>query len=527
METVTIRTETGAFDRLPGLVKDILADVLSEYACDGGSLRGYRSPDTRPVWIRDHTHQLKAAAWFDSAEDLKDPYDFFISRQKPDGSFYEWAYGDHPLKRIECEADVEYLMVLGALRVWRATDDTEWLRGHLPALERGLRYLMTDPVRWSEEHGLVKRAFTVDTWDFQYMDELPEDGRYKTRLGPYSRFGVMHGDNSGLFAASMGLAEFCEGIGDSERAERWRGVAGDIRERANRLLFNGRYYRHFLHIDPVTVAGCDEESILSLSNTYDINRGLPTHEMAVAILDEYASRAASLEPRPFAPWFTIQPCLPAEGFGNLGHEFGAYRYINGGLMPFVGGELARAAFEHGREMFGVDQLRTYANKVAETGEAWFCYRYDGSPDRYRDSMVPRDGWGASAMFHALIEGLAGVRDLSSGFRRVRLAPRWPAAGENEAEVRVGYAASGASVGYREKVDVQARQIILAYEVTPRTDETLFHVLLPEGSVAETVSLDGDPLAFSRVDVEESRYVDFATTQCAGECVVRLGATPPA
>ena len=39
------------------------------------------------------------------------------------------------------------------------------------------------------------------------------------------------------------------------------------------------------------------------------------------------------------------------------------------------------------------------------------------------------------MLYALVEGLAGVEDRECCFRKVRLAPRWLAAGVDEAEVR--------------------------------------------------------------------------------------------
>ena len=51
------------------------------------------------------------------------------------------------------------------------------------------------------------------------------------------------------------------------------------------------------------------------------------------------------------------------------------------------------------------------------------------------------------MLWALVEGLAGVVDDGRGFDQLTLSPRWAAAGVDEAEVAVGYAASGAGVGY--------------------------------------------------------------------------------
>ena len=70
------------------------------------------------------------------------------------------------LVRIELEADIEYLVVDGAVMVYKATGDDEWIKSVLPALEKGIDYITSDSKRWDEEHGLVKRPFTIDTWDF-------------------------------------------------------------------------------------------------------------------------------------------------------------------------------------------------------------------------------------------------------------------------------------------------------------------------------------------------------------------------
>lgn len=70
------------------------------------------------------------------------------------------------LCRLELEADIEYLMAEGVHMIWQATGDDEWLQRNLPRVEKGLRYIMTDPLRWDAEHQLAKRPRTLDTWDF-------------------------------------------------------------------------------------------------------------------------------------------------------------------------------------------------------------------------------------------------------------------------------------------------------------------------------------------------------------------------
>lgn len=500
-----VRSASGRWDRFCEIVQGFISKNVSEFEVEGGRIRGYRSPDTQPIWIRDHTHQLKAAKYFDS--NLQSALDFFLKRQLPNGSFYERVSPQGRLGRVECEADVEYHFVRAVFLAWQATGDDEWMARCLGPLERGLKYCMTSPIRWSGEHRLIKRPFTIDTWDFQYLGPGAES--YSSKIGPHSRFGIMHGDNSGLYEACRLLARMLERVGDGKRARHWLAESEGIRERLNALCWNGTFYKHVVHIDPVQVSGVNEDEILSLSNPYDINRGVATHKMAVSILDEYARRGREAAPRPFAEWFSIQPCFPGDHFGKFPHEFGERRYVNGALMPLVGGELARAAFEHGRERYGVRQLDKYAAMLRDTGKAYLCYHYDGAPDLYRDTITPRDGWGSAAFLYALIEGLAGVEDESVRFRDVRLSPRWVATEEPWAEVSIGYAASGARLGYRFDHDKNRREIRLALNGERSEKQSVkVHLLMPKNSAPARILGAKGNIAFSIALVEESVYADF-------------------
>ena len=97
-----------------------------------------------------------------------------------------------------------------------------------------------------------------------------------------------------------------------------------------------------------------------------INRGLADHARAVSILNEYRRRAATTDA--FAEWFGIDPPFPDGIFGDALLKGGAY--INGGIFPLVGGELARAAFEHGFEDYGIETLERYKEMIEETGETY-------------------------------------------------------------------------------------------------------------------------------------------------------------
>src|SRR5205823_549021 len=74
---------------------------------------------------------------------------------------------------------------------------------------------------------------------------------------------------------------------------------------------------------------------------------------------------------------------------------------------------------------------------------------NGSPGLSSVDTLPTDGWGASAMVGALIEGAAGIEDQGARYQDVTLSPRWIDAGDvSGARVVVRYAASDGYVAYR-------------------------------------------------------------------------------
>lgn len=459
-------------------------------------------------WVRDNIHEMKGYKYWDDDPDRF--IDLLCEVQHPDGFFYEIvgrANHDHlPLVgdkhkriependmafiRLEIEADIEYLLVEAAYTAWQATGDLNALRRRLPHLERGLRYLMTDPTRWDAEHGAVKRTFTIDTWDFTYG--LP-DADINRRIEPGMPMAIMHGDNSGLYAACRQLATMYRAVGDRAKDERWTTTADQLRERINRLCFNGQFYTHQVLLQPVDT-GIDEKTILSMSNTYDINRGLPTHDMAVRIIDTYRARREQRRDTHFAEWFTIDPPYPKF------HKFDPGEYVNGGIASFVAGELAKAAFHHGREAYGADILRRMAAKIQDDGGIHFLY----SP--YGDSLGGGpSGWGGAAILSAMFEGLAGIRDDDVLFRRVTLSPRFPTMDIDHADVCARYGASDAYVAMRYDHDPAAKTITLQLRGVAQT--ALIRVLLPEGVH------DAELIEPTRIDanierIEQSRYLCF-------------------
>lgn len=455
-------------------------------------------------WIRDHVHEMKAFMHWE--HDLKSFFQFFLDYQSDEGWYYElikqlddihWSYV-HPkfmrkfpmdhvaATRLELEADIEYLMVEGAMQIYRVTADDAWIRQTIPRLEKGIDYITSDPLRWDEAHGLVKRPFTIDTWDFTYGREGSN-----RRIEPDTPMSIMHGDNSGVYQAMRQLAWLRRRFGEEEKAAQWERRAEALRENMMKYLWNGRFFIHQLHLNH---SGADdmENERLSLSNTYDMNRGVTTLEQNRAILEEYRRRRETTEA--FAEWFSIDP--PYEIFGE--HARG--KYVNGGIASYAGGELAKAAFANGMEAYGWDIVRRVWELIKRDGELYFLY----DPHTGENLEGGPSGWGAAAFLSAIEEGLAGIRDLDVQFRVMEFAPRWVVTDYNELRFFTGYELS------REKIDVYfvREEERLWYRLSAPAREIQCHILLPEGKNCAGVTVDGHEVAFKRTAVGTSQYVDF-------------------
>jgi len=504
--TPTLTTGDQQIDALLPKVRDFLAQDTVDYCIDAEIVHGYRSPDCPALWIRDHSDMLRGARYFDT--DMTSAVTHFAQTQLGNGSFHDFVSCNMDREnwtkyvRVPVEADVEYRWVKALFLAWQATGDDKWMESMLPHAERAMAYVCTHPWRWSEEHALVKRALTMDTWDFDYV--CADQSWLNFQITGQTHWGIFHGDNSGYYEAFLCLAQLYEHLGDAAAASRWSTQAGRLRQRANDLCWNGSFYTHRVPLDDFRVQGVDEAAQLSLSNPMAINRGLATAEQSQALLDEYIRRGNSQTA--FAPWYSIDPPFPDGCFGDPLLVGGAY--INGGIFPLVGGELARAAFAHGREKFGVDILRQYSDLIVDSGETYLWYFPDGRPSSEEASTSPdamsTDGWGSSAMLYALVEGLAGITDTDTCFRQIALSPRWAAADIKTADIQLEYAASGSAIGYHYEQGDGGCQL------TIKSSKCLvdLHLLLPEGQETLTTTVSGRAVSNRRVTVAGSTYVDM-------------------
>lgn len=506
-----VRTGSPEFDELFPRVRKFLEQDTMDMRIDGQTIRGYRSPDTPSVWIRDHSDMMRGFRYFE--KDLVSAVDHFAETQGRNGRIFDY-FTVQPEKlpcerenwtkyvRVPVEADVEYRFVKAAFLAWQTTGDDDWIASLLPHLEKALAYAFSHPWRWDPEHQLVKRAYTIDSWDFAYTA-----GRHdwlQFQIDDDTFWGILHGDNSGYHEACLHLSIIYRHLRKTERASYWSDFAEGLRKRMNAACWNGRYYTHFVKLSPVTIPGVDEATQLSFSNAMNINRGVTSHAQAVSILREYQKRKHATNA--FAEWFSIEPPFPDGIFGDEKIVGGAY--CNGGIMPLVGGELARAYLEHGFEEQGVGTLRQYFRMIAEKNETYLWYTPEGTPSSVDTSTspdaMPTDGWGSSAMLYGFLEGLVGVQDHARLFEQTTLAPRWHAAGITEAEARVGYEVSGASIAYAYREHASGIELSIEAE----RSAIRLHLLIPSDATVESVSDSTGNRPFTESRIESSRYVDL-------------------
>jgi hypothetical protein len=519
--TTAVATGQPEIDDLYPRLRGFMEQDVVEYALDGYRVRGYRSPDNDLIWLRDHVYQGRGFRYFE--RDLTSALDAFRRAQRADGSFPD--YLSRPRRFVQAdrravEADLEYLFVQAVYEAWQATGDDDWLRMNLAAMRRGIRYIMSDPLRWDADLRLVKRPFTIDSWDFQYGPTTvdPTTGALAPRhwIDSQTVWGIFHGDNTGLAASLRLLATIEQRLGNGQEAARWRSEASGIMARLNALSWNGRFYTHYVHLTPFSAVGVDEARQLSLSNAIALNRGVLRPSQARAIVDEYYQRFLN-RGAAFAEWYSIDPPFPPGSFGmadGKGEQPG--EYVNGGLMPLVGGELARGAFRVGAERYGFDILSRYSFLIGATGASYLWYYPAGNPGKSGPETLPSDGWGASAMIAALLEGAAGVEDQGQRYQRIQLSPRWSAADVSQARVVARYAASDGYVAYR----WQRATDRLTLDFTGSGERVVIRLLLPE-TVAQVaqVTLDGDALPIKIEQVFGSRYVIVQAAQGSGRVEV--------
>lgn len=450
----TVKTDDPVFGEVFDQTVTYIQGSMRSYLLNGSLIRGYRSPDNPLLWLRDHVYQGRGFRYFE--QDVTSLLNAFRDAQYPDGSLPDWV--DAPelgvtAGRKEVESDLEFLYVQGIYEAWQMTGDDTWMVDMLPSARRAIIYTTSDPLRWNAERGLIRRPYTIDMWDFEYGPTTtnPETGDPAPRhwIDDETIWGSFHGDNTGLVQALRMLAVMETRAGNDDAAVRYRTQADELQKRIMDLHWNGAFLRHFVpENSDWRPEGVDMDAQLSISNAYALNRGVLSPTQAATVISTYYERGVA-NPNVILPWFSIEPPFPPYAYGMAGRKGELPgEYVNGGIMPVVGGELARGAFAVKSEQFGFDTLRHYHVLTNRHGGSYLWYYPNGEPGISGPDTIPTDGWGAAAMLGALMEGAAGIIDPGFAFLASRITPRWQYGDVSEAYVVARYAAGTGYVAYR-------------------------------------------------------------------------------
>jgi hypothetical protein len=400
----------------------ILEKTLRCYSPDGtGSVtwKGRRYRNFVP-WVLDHAHTTRGMQYFsDAAGEL---VELFAAAQRQDGmiwsfgfenqngvpGYHYWAYKDAgyakndggvTFGRQPVENHCEYNFVDAMWQAWKGNGDDAWMRSHVDAAKRALDYSITDPARFSQRFQLLKRGCTIDSWDFQAVDRyLPSFamGRDQQIDPAKTKFVIFFGDNTGYALACDQLAEMLDAADRAPEAVALRTRAVGIRERLDRCAWNGRFFTHHIEEDASVTRdfGVDESTQVAMSNAYALNRGV-TQAQADAIISTYQRLRREAPARSPGEWYAIFP-----PFGHWGHDATRWSYMNGGVHGHAAGELARGAFTHGHEDYGVDillRLRELGQRSGMGGIVRFAWTGGFEPAPAAQRFTPVDLTAAATM----------------------------------------------------------------------------------------------------------------------------------
>jgi hypothetical protein len=358
-------------------------------------------------WILDHVHTARGMQYFSAA--AQGLVDLLTRIQREDGmiwsqievdngwpdyfdtrdesrNFYTRRDGEIRMVRQPSENHCEYNFVDCVHLVWKSGGDDAWMKTHLEAACRALDYTVNSPIRWSAKFGLLKRGYTIDSWDFQIKDEYSVHFPLGTEMRideKRTKFGIFFGDNTGYAKACDQLVEMLEHAARFDDAKKYRLRGEQIRHRLNELSWNGRFFQHRVEEDPSVKRnlGVDEKAQIAMSNAYSLNRNI-SQEQSVAILKTYQNMMHHLPSGSPGEWYAIYPPFES-GFGGKDDK---WQYMNGGVHGHAAGELARGAFEHGWESYGADILERLRKLGKAHGERLY-FAYTGA---YEEPPPPQN-----------------------------------------------------------------------------------------------------------------------------------------
>ena len=388
-----IEDDGGAYSNLLAIAKRSMMDVEDQGV---GSIRWRgRTYHYFVPWILDHSNTAKGMQYFSPwAGEMVDLFgaaqkangmiwSFAFPDPSPQHQYHYWAYKDQGyawsddkvlFARQPVENHNEANFVDALYVAWKSSGDDGWMKSHLDQAKRALEYSISDAARWDPKYRLLKRGYTIDSWDFQpddkYLVHFPMGSAQQ--IDPErTKFVIFFGDNTNYAHACDQLAEMLQQAGRQQEAVALSERARGIRERLNKIAWNGHFYAHHVEIDQTVRRdlGVDETKQLAMSNMYSLNRGV-SEEQAAAIIESYQKLREHLPRDSPGEWYAVYP--PYEkGFQK---EDPKWQYMNGGVQAHAAAELARGALEHGFENYGANVLaRLDALGREHAGKLYFAY----------------------------------------------------------------------------------------------------------------------------------------------------------
>ncbi len=353
-------------------------------------------------WFQDHVHVFKAMKYF--YPDATSGIDIYADGQKENGMIYDNHYQKYEhwkmwlnrfgpefvsvpgpkdqyssfFVRIPVENMSEFTFLESVYYAWKATGDDEWMKTRVDNCIKAIEYATSDPYRWSEKHQLLKRGYTIDIWDFQPPKEVEALGGDEMMADPeVTNYNILYADNIGIAVGCEYTAEMLEYAGRFEEANRIRAIGDGIRERTDKLCWNGEFYMHHVPEDPdyyPDFGKTDGSKQVTISNGYALNRRI-SHDKAVAIINTYQRIADEMPETSAGEWYMCYPPFD-KGWGHREK----WEYMDGGVSSIVAGEVAHGAFQHGYEDYGVQILDKMIEWSTWTDNRLMCIYRGQMPD---------------------------------------------------------------------------------------------------------------------------------------------------
>ncbi len=497
--STSIECGEGSISSLFPLSKQSMRLNRRRYRLPEGETVGYTTADSGnnlDFWLRDMFYSFPGYSLWET--DIKSGYNAFWNRQQPDGHYPDWVEEDGKSQRMSSESDVEYIAALALEKVWLVSGDDNWLRSNIEGVAKGLKYLTSDPVRWEKAVGFVRRGHTCDTWDFDI-----ESNEYQPEISAVAAIC----DQAGLCAALGAMERMYRYLGDEDSATTYHKEQTELRDRCHKGFWDGEKFQHHLHLTEIDHGSFDESRQLAMGNVWAMTRGLASREQCRAIIETYEKRW--LETGHRFPWWSLEPGYPVEQGKVLALNSDYLRpggYCNGGMMPFVGASLALAAFQNGREELGFRLLADYADFLKESNGGIFTWYWPNMEPGFRtttSNTTSHDGWSMGHWVDTLVQGLAGIKVLGPGLKKVEISPRLSSGDIAKARITVHFPSIDQYCSYQYKADDSSIRCV----VTGSSDHVLLRILMPKEKRCLVVTVNQESVSFRKTCVEDSIYVE--------------------